>query len=295
MKQEELLDANAISSVITNIAMVISPIIAGLLFSKFGILVILFANSISFILSAIGELFINIPKIEKHAGKLSGKSYLQDLKEGLKFTVSQRDVLSIMLVALVANFALNPITNMGFTYVLKENLKCSNSQVGLFQTIMLAGMFIAPIVSTTILKNTSINKIITINMSLCGVFIVATALLVSPLYLSLFDNNLIPYVSIIIIVILIAIFITIINIFLGTMFQKKVPLTMLGRVGAVLNTIGAAMTPLGQMVFGILFDVQAAFICFIIAGVIVLLSVLLYTIINRKTKEAEENVSEVIS
>lgn len=190
----KLLDANAINSFVSNFALVIAPIIAGVLYSACGVLIIFVANAISFILSAISEMFINIPKLNKEKMGLYVKSYFNDLVEGLKITVKVKTIFSVMFLALIANFALNPITNVGFVYIVKQVFNCSSAQLGFFQGIMLIGMLIAPIVSTTLLKGKSIKKIISYNMLLSGAVIAISAFVASSSYTGLFNNNTVPYI-----------------------------------------------------------------------------------------------------
>jgi hypothetical protein len=48
--------------------------------------------------------------------------------------------------------------------------------------------------------------------------------------------------------------ITIANITLNTVFQKEIPLDMLGRAGTLMSTVSMGAMPLGTMLFGFLFD-----------------------------------------
>ena len=65
VKKEELVEANSINSLIMNVGNLISPMIAGALFGVYGLFTILVINSISFILSSVSEMFIDIPKVNK--------------------------------------------------------------------------------------------------------------------------------------------------------------------------------------------------------------------------------------
>lgn len=292
MKKEELLDANAISSLISNISMVISPLIAGFLFGIYGLFVILIVNSISFILSAIAEMFINIPKNQKNNSEFSAKVYINDLKEGLNFSFKQKNILAIMFIALIANFALNPLCNIGFPYIIKKIFKSSDFQFGLFQGVMIVGMFVAPFLCTSVLKNISFKKILTYNMAIVGIITGIAAVVVSPLYINLFNNSFGPYVTLLLLVILMSALISIINIFIGTIFQKEVPIDMMGRVGAVMGTLSMAMTPVGQVTFGFLFDISPAYIVVGICGLILLFSSLVYKWLTHS--KVENNVVEQI-
>lgn len=60
--KEELMEANSFNSLVMNIGQLIAPILGAALYGAFGLKIILIINSISFLLSAISEMFINIPK-----------------------------------------------------------------------------------------------------------------------------------------------------------------------------------------------------------------------------------------
>jgi MFS family permease len=277
IKEEELLEANSIKSVINSMGSIIAPILAGFIFGLYGMFIVLVINSISFILSAFSEMFINVPKNKVEHSELSVKEFMKDFTTGLKFTASKKSILAIIFVGLIANFALSPLCNVGFPYIIKNVLKCSDFQYGIFQGILLSGMLIGPFICTSFLKNVSFKKIITINTAIVGIIIGIVAVVVSPLYGNLFETSFIPYVTLTLLTVLIAILMSIINIFMGTMFQKEVPLEMMGRVGSVMNTLCMAITPIGQILFGALFDTQPVYIVVSIASLILIFSSFLYT------------------
>lgn len=63
------------------------------------------------------------------------------------------------------------------------------------------------------------------------------------------------------------------NLALNVIMQKETPLDYLGRVNSVLNTSLMAAIPIGQMVFGILFDKLPSYICVIISAVITFITI----------------------
>jgi MFS family permease len=292
IKKEELLDANSIKSVINSVGSIISPILAGFIFGLYGMFIVLVINSISFILSAISEMFINVPKSKVKHSKFSTKEFMNDFTTGLKFTASKRSILAIIFVALIANFALNPLCNVGFPYIVKNVFKCSDFQYGIFQGILLSGMLIGPFICTSFLKNVSFKKILTINIGIIGIVIGIVAAVVSPLYVSLFETSFIPYVTLILLSVVMVILISIINIFIGTMFQKEVPVDMMGRVGSVMNTLCMAIAPIGQILFGVLFDTQAVYVVVSIASLILIFSSFMYTRLTHiKDKDSDLDYS----
>lgn len=52
-----------------NIGNILAPVLAALIYGTFGMKLILIINSISFFISAVSEMFINIPKNNKRPEK----------------------------------------------------------------------------------------------------------------------------------------------------------------------------------------------------------------------------------
>jgi len=83
VKKEELLEANSFNSLVMSIGNVLSPVIAAALYGAFGMKIILIVNSASFALSAVSEIFINMPKTHKQPEKIDIKTFMNDLAEGI--------------------------------------------------------------------------------------------------------------------------------------------------------------------------------------------------------------------
>lgn len=292
VKEEELLDANSIKTAAYSIGSIAAPLLAGLIFGLYGLFIVLVINSLSFILSAFSELFMDIPKNKNDNSNFSISIFIDDFTTGLKFTVSKRNILAIMFIALIANFALSPLCNVGFPYIIKNVFKSSDFQYGIFQAILLSGMVIAPFVCTLFLKNVSFKKVIYVNTAIIGIVIGIVSVAVSPLYMNLFNSKFIPYITLALLSLVMVILVASVNIFIGTIFQKEVPTDMMGRVGAVMNTLCMAATPVGQMAFGTLFDIQPAYIVVFPAALILLFSSFVY---RRLTYVKEDkNIDAVV-
>jgi predicted MFS family arabinose efflux permease len=110
---------------------------------------------------------------------------------------------------------------------------------------------------------------------LVGAFVGTLSIVPAQFFLKLFNTNLVPYIAMLCIVFIIGIFSTIANICLGTLFQKEVPIEMMGRVGTLLNTVSMAALPLGRFVFGLLFDKLSPNLCILISALL-MLAVMIY-------------------
>lgn len=289
VKKEDLVNANGISSFIMNAANLSAPLIAGVLFEFYGIFVILVINAASFIISSIGETFINIPKTNKMPDKVSFKAFYNDFSEGIKFIKQRKVLLYIIILAPILNFVFSPLSSTAIAYVSKNILKVSDFQYGLLQMTMVASMMISPFVMSKFGQKFTLGRILFWDILATSLLIAIMAIIPLKSYLNLFDSNLVPLISITVIFSLVSAIITTANIALSVMFQKIVPITMMGRVGTVMNTGCMAMAPLGLLFFGILFDNISSWICILMCSLILFVTILSF----RKALLSSDEISTV--
>lgn len=276
VKKEELMDANGINTLIMNVGSLAAPMAAGILFGFYGLSIILVINAISFILSSISEMFINIPRNSMLPDKINVKSFLHDFSQGINFIRERRMVVTIITLACIVNFAFPPIGSIGLVYISKQILKITDSQYGFLESILVVSMLVSPFVASRISKKYSVGKIFFGVILITSILIAIMAVIPSSLYLNLFKTNLVPYVSLIIVIFMIGLVVSVGNIALGTMFQKEVPLEIMGRVVTVMSTVTMAAMPLGQILFGFLFDKVDTWICVLLSASIFFATVVIF-------------------
>jgi len=276
VKKEELVSANSTNSFIMNIGNLISPAIAGVLLSFYGMLLILIVNSISFILSAVLELFITIPAVNKMPKKINLKAFTTDFAEGIHFIKNKTIMLNIIILGLIINFVSPAMGSMGLTYLSKRVLKISDYQLGTLQSIVVIALIVSPFLCSMVNKKAKLGTILFLDIFIVSILVSILGVISAPAYLGLFNSNLVPYISLIAISFMMMLITSIGNMALGIMFQQEVPLSIMGRVGTVMTTACMAAVPLGQMVFGVLFDTLQTWICFSIAAAIPLIVILCF-------------------
>lgn len=268
INKEELLEANSINTFTMKIGNLVAPALAGILFGFYGLLVIFIFNSVSFIISSICEMIINIPKLNKKPEKITFKAFLNDFSEGISFIKNKKTIFQIILIGLVLNFVGDPVFSIGITFISKKVLQVSDFQYGTIESIFVSSMLISPLIANKIGSSYKLSKIIFLDILFTAIFIGVMAIVPLPAFLSNFDSNLIPYICLTAIIFLIGLVTSIGNIALGTYFQQQIPLNMMGRVGTVMNSVSIGAIPLGQMIFGFLYDKVPSYICIIIPAVI---------------------------
>ncbi|WP_164917207.1 MFS transporter [Clostridium sp. JN-9] len=272
IEKDYLVDANGINSLIMNIGNIIAPLIAGVLFGFYGLSIILIINAFSFIMSAVCEMFLNIPTANQKPESISLKVFFNDFLEGLKFIKNKDILLVIIILGALVNFAYSPIFSVGITYISKQILKVTDYQYGILQSFFIISMVFAPFLCSSVSKKLTLGKILFFDIFINSILIAIMALFVD---LRLIWGNFSSFISLLIIGFMIQLITGIGNIALSTMIQKEIPLNLLGRINSAISMGLMIAVPLGQIVFGVLFDKLPADICLIISAFILFISILL--------------------
>lgn len=271
VEKGKLVDANSLNSLCSTIANLISPIIGAILYSQFGLLIVLIINSGSFIIAGILEIFIRIPKTIPNGEQYTVKRFFADFKEGLIFIKDKKVLLNLSISALVINCVFSPIFSIGLIYISKMVLKVSNLQYSLVQVSIVAGMILSPFTAGIVLKKLSLNKLFYMTIIISSICIFLMSLTISNVFCTLFNSNLIPFALFSTFGFIIGGIVTLNNISCATLEQNIIPLNLMGRVNAVTGTLVTSAIPIGQIIYGRLFDSLVSSTVLIISGVLMLL------------------------
>jgi len=259
-----------------NVGILLSPVIAGFLYGTFGMKSVLIINSISFTLSAISEMFINVPKTHKSPEKISFQAFKTDLVEGINVIKENRMIAIMISLGTIINFSAAPLFGIGLIYIIKEILLVSDIQFGLLQMVMSISMLAAPILCGGIMRKYKMGKLVYLSFLIVAILILIMSIIPSDYFLNSFNSNLVPIIGITIISFIVSLIVTIANIALGTLFNQVVPLELMGRTSTVFNFTVTIFIPIGQMIFGYLYDIISPSIVIIISGAILLFAIIKY-------------------
>lgn len=273
--KEELFDANSINSLVMNLGQLLAPVIGALIYGKFGLKLILIMNFISFLVSGVSEMFIDIPKKHKKPDKISIKSFKDDMIDGINIIRQNKFIFIMISLGTIINFAIGPLFSIGLIFIIKEVLKATDFQFGVFQMVLSGSMLIAPILCSSYIKKIPIGKLSYVSFIFIGLLILIMAPIPSSIMLNNFSSNLI-YFLLSAISFMIGILVTVANIAIGTMFNEVTPIEFMGRTSTVFNLIVTIFIPVGQMIFGFLYDIISPSYVITISGIIMVLTVRVY-------------------
>ncbi len=293
IKKEDLFEANSLKSMITSVFTMIAPLIAAVLYSLTGIFGILIINSVSFMVSAISEMFIEIPKFNRKPDKVSLANFRKDFMEGIGIIRNSRVIKNIIGLGMILNFCLGSLFSVGLIYIVKETLGGSDMQIGLFSSVLSFSMLLTPLLFSGFAKKVHIGKLLIYSFFIVSFLIMTIGVVSAEVFTLQFTGNTVPFMAILGLCFIIGIFVTLANISLGTLFDTIVPKEVMGRTASVMGLGMTIAAPVGQVVLGASLDVMKPLFPVVIIGVIMLLAVIYY----RKTfldQEMEQEKAHVV-
>ena len=262
VEEDKLTSANGVINQVGSIVNFVGPILAGILYGLLGIKVIVIINAVSFFVSAIMELFLDIPDVVKdnpaneneiavdgNNEKILSMDFVKksfvDMKESFVYLKNQKKiVLGIIASYALCNIFLVPILSIVAPYFINVFLGLPSEVFGIVEAICVLGMILGgfwisvkpnmfsmkkvhytyfPMIAGVIVMST-LGFIKLNNYALAGIFALGGLAIMLSLSLS--------------------------NVLTLTFIQKQVPGEMLGRVSAFSTAVATISVAPGQLLFG---------------------------------------------
>ena len=247
--QEQLMAANGIVMQVQALAGLLGPILAGMLYGIGGVKPILAASAVCFFLSAVMELFLRIPHEKREADGSPVHMALLDLKGAVTYLIRENTCLFKLLIVVAGiNLFLSALFIIGLPYLVKIYLGMSAQAYGFAEAAMGMGSILGGLVSGLAGKK--------IPFKHSHYFLLGTPLLLIPVILILLFQapGKMIYAVLLFSVMIGMGFAALFTIAAQTFIQKSTPVHMLGKVGAFVSTICVCALPVGQAMYGGLFE-----------------------------------------
>ncbi len=281
VEEEKLTSANGVINQVGSIVNFVGPILAGILYGLLGIKIIVIINAVSFLISAIMEMFLNIPDVEienidiknevavtKDNEKIMSLDFIKNSFMGSKdvFIYLKREkkiVLGIIVSYALCNIFLSPILTIVAPYFINIFLGFSSEVYGIVEGVFVLGMILGGFWISVKPDMFSMKKVhYTYLPMIAGVITMS----------SLGFINLNNYALAIIFALggfAIMLSLALSNVLTLTFIQKQVPGEMLGSVSAFSTAVATISVAPGQLLFGQVIDLGVPI------GIILLVSAIL--------------------
>lgn len=276
VEKEKLGKTNAQTQLIRGISTVAGPVLGGLSVAAFGYLFVFAFNGISFIISALLELFLKIPDIKRSTAP---SSLMADIREGFFFVVQEKTLAILIVSIAVIHFFVGAFQIV--TPVLANLVNGSGVQnLGFLQTAFGIGMVAVSLIFGVIdILNKRERTMLFGSVFLVGAINVVIAFFV---YAGIKEIQffLIPffiYGGLIILAVT----------SFRTLVQKSIPNNMAGRVFGVAFSVGDASIPIAMLIYGVLLDRYPASHLLLISGA----GLMVFTLFLSRLGRAKSSVS----
>lgn len=246
--------ANSVVNTISSFASLMGPVLGGILYSTYGLRPVLRVCTACFVLSAVMEIFIKIPFTAPQSGGGIWQMVKGDFAESLRFIRKEKPVIGkALLVVCGINLFLSSMLMVGLPYMVTEVLyldgALANKLYGFAEGALAAGGLAGGISAGVFAKKLSIQK--------AGNLIIASAVSVFPAGLALlvFSSGMLNYIILTVCCFCIMLFSTIFAVQMLSFFQTETPQNLVGKVIAVILAVSMCAQPLGNVVYGILFEI----------------------------------------
>ena len=254
VSKDRFMAANSIINTISSFASLTGPVLGGIVYSAYGLKPVLWVCVACFILSAIMEIFIKIPfkKQESAGGILSAAR--ADFAESIRFVRKEKPVIGKALFVICGiNLFLSAMIIVALPYLVTEVLNLEASQAnrlyGFAEGALAAGGLAGGIGAGIFSDKFAVRD--------SGNLVIACAVCVFPIsaVLVLFSSGIVNYIVIIICCFFIMVCSTIFTVQMMSFIQTETPQNLIGKVIAVIFTISMCSQPLGNALYGVLFEI----------------------------------------
>ena len=252
--QEHFMAANSIINTISSFASLIGPVLGGILYSAYGLGRILWVCMICFLLSAVMEIFIQIPFRGQARDEGMLKTARSDFAKSIRLIREEKPVIGkALLVVCGINLFLSAMIIVALPYLITEVLSLEASQAnrlyGFAQGALAAGGLAGGIGAGIFAGRLTVSK--------AGNLVIACALCVFPMGVSLMlaSSAIVNYIVLTVCCFVIMVFSTIFAVQMMSFIQAETPQNLIGKVIAVILTVSMCAQPLGNALYGVLFEI----------------------------------------
>ncbi|MGH0777351.1 MFS transporter [Bacillus cereus] len=249
--EKKLEQANGIVNGVQALSNIVAPVLGGILYGIIGLKMLVIISCLAFFLSAILEMFITIPFIKRVQESHIIPTIVRDMKGGFIYVLKQSFILKSMLLAALLNLILTPLFVVGAPIIIRVTMESSHTLYGIGMGLIDFATIIGALSIGFFAKKLQMQTLY-YWMILIALLVIPMALSVTPVILNLGYYP--PFILFILSSILIAMIMTVVSIYVITVVQKKTPNENLGKVMAIITAVSQCMAPIGQVVYGFMFE-----------------------------------------
>lgn len=285
LSRDNILKGNSAINAVNTLANLIGPILGGVLFGLWGLAPVLILSIVCFTASAIMEIFIHIPFIRPDRKTKFWLVLKNDLKDSVFYLRKEKPVfIRVVILLALFNLVLSSVMVVGIPVMVVNILQMNDLFLGIAQASLGFGGILGGVLGGILSDKLKLRSTY-LYLLLCAVAAAIMGIALFPFMLPL-----VGYIIICIMSIVAMAAATLFTVQLCAAIQRQTPQVLIGKIMAFVMTVSNCASPLGQALYGVLFDVSAAMPYLILFGAGVLAFVI--SLLSKKTfanLETQEN------
>lgn len=249
LEGDNIMKGNAVVNQTASLSYLTAPMFGGVFYAAFGLKPVMYASVVCFFVTALFEGFIKL-SCQRPQSKGNVFSIVkEDFLSSMRYLSKEQTSISIMLfLTAFSRFFVMGITIVGLPYLVRTVLGFSAQYYGAAESALAVATILGSIAAGLLTGKLKIRRLSRILASL-GIFIIPAGIaFLLPI------NPMLKYAVIIVSFCGMQIAISIFSIFAVSLIQQRTPNHLIGKVMAYTSTITLCVQPIGQIVYGFLFD-----------------------------------------
>ncbi len=257
---DNIVKANALVNQVAALAALIAPFIGSACYTAFGVKTVLTVSVFGFFLTALFEVFIKLPFTRQPVHDGWANMIKNDFKISFRFITKEKpEILRMLLAVSAVGFFIIGTVNVGMPYMIRTILGLGAEYVGAAESVCGATAILGSIIA-----GVAANKLQAPKMYK---FLIGVGVCMIPMgMVFMLDQAILTYMGVVLSTGVMQVLVSIFSIYSLSLIQQQTPNELLGKVMAYIATVTLCVQPLGQMLYGVLYDVLKENVMWIMYG-----------------------------
>ena len=266
LQGDNIMKGNAVVNQVASLSYLIAPMLGGVLYAMLGLEPVMYASVVCFFITALFECFIKLSyqRIQNQGSMLW--IVKQDFLSSMRYiSKEQTSISKMLLLTAFSRFFVMGITIVGLPFLVRTVLGLNAKYYGAAESALAVATILGSIAAGVLAEKLKIHKLSVLLASM-GIFIIPAGIVfILPV------NAIIKYGVTVVSFCGMQAVISIFSIFAVSLIQQRTPNHLIGKVMAYTSTVTLCVQPIGQIVYGFLFDrfYSAVYFVLIPTGIIV--------------------------
>lgn len=249
LQGDNIIKGNAVVNQVASLSYLIAPMLGSVLYAVVGLKTVMAASVGCFFITALFECFIKLEYQCSHSKENLLSLIKYDFLSSMQYiSKEQKHIGKMLILTALSRFFVMGIIIIGLPYIVRNILGFNAKYYGAAESALAIATILGSIIAGVLTEKFKIHKL-SILLALLGIFMIPAGLafLFPSHSITRYIINVVSFCGM-------QIAISIFSIFTVSLIQQRTPNHLIGKVMAYTSAITLCVQPMGQIVYGFLFD-----------------------------------------